>query len=171
MAEVFVATSGIHGEGVFAARDFSPGETVHILNDSRAVDDAHPLRPELGEHHFHCDYLEGGKVILQPSPERHINSSCDPNTFVKTIRGVRHVIARRFIRIGEEITYDYILNCHGGVVWQCNCGGARCRKTIGSSFFDLPVERQLEYLPLLDGWFLREHPEKIESLRRRATEA
>ena len=44
------------------------------------------------------------------SPERHINSCCDPNTYVKTINGVRHVAARRPIDSGEEITYDYIID-------------------------------------------------------------
>ncbi len=56
--------------------------------------------------------------MLMPSPERHINSSCDLNTYVKTINGVRHVAARRFIKSGEEITYDYFIDCHGGIVWQ-----------------------------------------------------
>jgi hypothetical protein len=99
-------------------------------------------------------------------PERHINSSCEPNSFVKTIRGVRQVIARRDISTGEEITYDYIINCHGGDVWECRCGSGRCRGTIVSSFFELPWPLQAEYLPLLDGWFVSEHREAVTKLRR-----
>lgn len=166
MADVIIAESKIHGLGVFAARDFQEGETILIIDDSRLVDDEHPLRSELGEYEYHCDYLADGKVVLMRSPERHINSSCDPNTYVKTCHGVRHVIARRPIKSGEEITYDYIINCHGGDVWQCNCGSPRCRGMIVSSFFELPLDWQLEYLPLLDEWFVEEHREKIEALRR-----
>jgi len=99
------------------------------------------------------------------SPERHINSCCDPNTFVKTIDGIRHVVARRPIRSGEELTYDYIIDCHGGIVWQCRCGSERCRGTIVSSFFELPLELQLEYLPLLNPWFIDEHREKVDALK------
>ncbi len=171
MVDVIVAESKIHGLGVFATRDFAEGEIILPIDDSRIVDDEHPLRPELGEQSYHCDYLAGGKTVLMPWPERHINSCCDPNTYVKTINGIRHVVARKPIKSGEEITCDYIIDCHGGIVWQCSCGSARCRGTIVSSFFELPVEIQLEYLPLLNEWFIEEHREKVDALRRRATAA
>lgn len=163
--DVIVKESGIHGVGVFAARDFAEGETVLVMDDSRVVDAEHPLRPELGEFDYHCDYLEGGKVIYQGWPERHINSSCDPNVYARRSAGVGRVMARRAIMAGEEMTSDYIIDCHGGIVWQCSCGSARCRGTIVSSFFELPVELQLEYLPLLNEWFVAEHREKVAALR------
>jgi SET domain-containing protein len=168
MADVYVKESGIHGRGIFAAREFAAGETVLVLDDSRVVDAEHPLRPELGEYEYHCDYLEGGKVVLQGFPERHVNSSCDPNTYALRRGGENRVIARRAIRAGEEITSDYIIDCHGGIVWQCNCGSPRCRKIVPSSFFELPFEAQLEYLPLLNEWFVNEHREEVEALRRLA---
>ena len=165
MADVLVAESNIHGLGVFATRDFTQGEIILAIDDSRVVDDEHPLRLELEEHSYHCDYLAGGKTVLMRSPERHINSCCDPNTFVKTIDGIRHVVARRAIQFGEEITYDYVIDCHGGIVWQCSCGRERCRGTMVSSFFELPVEIQLEYLPLLNEWFIDEHRAKVDALK------
>lgn len=100
---MIVAESKIHGLGVFATRDLAAGEIVLAIDDSRVVDAEHPLRPELGEHSHHCDYLDGGKTVLMRSPERHINSCCNPNSYVKTIDGVRHVVARRSIKAGEEI--------------------------------------------------------------------
>jgi uncharacterized protein len=165
MGDVYVAESGIHGVGVFAGRDFAAGETVLRMDDSRVVDEGHPLRPELGEYAHHCDYLEGGKVILQGYPERHINSSCDPNAYARRSSGESVMVARRAIRAGEEITGDYIIDCHGGIVWTCNCGSPRCRRVVPSSFFELPVEAQLEYLPLLNEWFVAEHREEVEALR------
>jgi SET domain-containing protein len=168
MSDMVVAESKIHGIGVFAARDFAPGETVLTLDDSRTVDEEHPLHPESGEYPYHCDYLAGGRVVLMPSPERHINSSCDPNTFVRTEDSVRRVVARRAIPAGAEITYDYLINCHGGEVWECRCGSLRCRRVMVSSFFELPEGLQVEYLPLLDKWFVAEHEPAVEELRRRA---
>lgn len=168
MADVIASESKIHGIGLFATRYFSEGEIILPIDDSRVVDEEHPLRSELGEHQDHCDYLAGDLVVLMRSPEVYINSSCDPNTYVKTINGIRHVVARRLIASGEEITYDYLINFHGGVVWDCHCQSSRCRGFVASSFFDLPLELQLEYLPLLEEWFIAEHRAKVKALRRHA---
>ncbi|HEX8196934.1 MAG TPA: SET domain-containing protein-lysine N-methyltransferase [Pyrinomonadaceae bacterium] len=165
MENVSVGKSRIHGIGVFAERDFAIDEIILQIDDSRVVDDTHPLKTELGEYDYHCDYLANGKIVLMRSPERHINSCCEPNTFVKTIDGIRYIAARREIKKGDELTYDYIIDCDGGIVWECNCKHPNCRKTIPSSFFDLPVKKQLEYMPLLNPWFVEEHIEKIEKLR------
>ena len=104
-------------------------------------------------------------MVLMQVPERHINSCCDPNSFIKTIGGVRQVIARRPVRSGDEITYDYIINCHGGEVWDCRCKSGQCRGSIVSSFFELPVRLQRDYLPLLEEWFVREHEVEVARLR------
>ena len=158
---VTVQSSQIDSAGVFASRPFSAGETVLRLDDSRVVDDVHPLRPELGELERHQDYLGRGRVILMAVPERYINSSCDPNTFVVTRGGTRHVVALRDIAAGDEITFDYIVNCHGGVEWQCRCGTARCRGRVPASFFDLPLDEHQRLRPLLDGWFADEHRHRL----------
>jgi hypothetical protein len=157
MPDVEVRPSPIADRGVFATRDFVEGETLLVIDDSRVVDAEHPLDAERGEFERHQDYLADGRVVLMSAPERYINSSCDPNTFVVTRADGRHVVALRRIARGDEITYDYILNCHGGAVWQCRCGSARCRGTVPGSFFDLPLDEQRRLRRLLDAWFLREH--------------
>jgi hypothetical protein len=159
-----VGGSGIDGRGVFATRDFQPGETVLLLDDSRVVDDKHPLDALAGELAHHCDYLAGGRVVLMPSPECYINSSCEPNTCVVTRDGVRHVVALTSIAAGDEIAYDYLINCHGGVVWRCRCGTERCRGTIPASFFDLSANEQRRLRGLLDGWFVAEHADRLRAL-------
>lgn len=165
MPGVDVRSSPIQGLGVFATRDFAAGEVVMPVNDSRVVDDEHPLRLELGEYAHHQDYLAGGKVVLWPYPERHVNHSCYPNAYVQQVGDLRRVIARRPIARDEEITFDYILNTARGDVWECNCRAQRCRGTIRPSFFDLPLSLQMEYLPELNEWFVDEHKEQIEHLR------
>jgi mannose-6-phosphate isomerase-like protein (cupin superfamily) len=107
----------------------------------------------------------GVRAVLQPWPERHVNSSCDPNAYVRTgADGVRRVLARRAIAAGEELTYDFLLNCHGGIVWQCACGGPHCRGTIPGSFFDLPLDEQRRLRQLLDEWFVTEHRDEVAAL-------
>ena len=83
--------------------------------------------------------------------------AANPNTYVVTRSDGRHVVALRPIARDEEITYDYLLNCHGGVVWECRCGSPRCRGVVPASFFDLPPDEQRRLRPLLDGWFVAEH--------------
>jgi hypothetical protein len=74
------------------------------------------------------------------------------------------VIALREIHAGEEITYDYCVNGYGDTVWTCRCGAARCRHSIHSDFFHLPLDLQKAYLPLLDEWFRKERSDDIERL-------
>src|SRR5437588_9251106 len=103
MANVSVEASPIEGQGVFAAAEFRRGERILPIDDSRAVTEDAPLRE--GDDPRHCDYLVGGQIVLMQPPERHINHSCDPNAFVRTVDGVRYVFALRDIAMGEEITY------------------------------------------------------------------
>lgn len=164
MAKVIVKESPIHGAGVFSVRRIVKGELILAIDDSRVVTTELPLDASKGEIEYHCDYLAGGKVVLMQFPERHINHNCDPNTFVKTLLGVRYVFALQSIVMGEEITYDYCINGFGDTLWECNCGSSLCRKTIHSDFFHLPYERQVEYLPLLDSWYIEEYKEKVQKL-------
>lgn len=166
MPDVIVGPSPVQGTGVFAAREFAPNDTVLLIDDSRVVDGRNPLRSEFDEREHHCDYLAGGRVVLMQSPERYINSSCDPNTHVKTMGGIRHVVALRPIGTGEEVTYDYVVNCHGGVGWACNCGSSRCRGEVPASFFDLPRAEQRRLVHLLDAWFVDEHRDGVDALMR-----
>ena len=159
---VTIGKSRIDGIGVFAATNFSAGDVILTIDDSHVVDDEHPV--PFGEEN-HCDYLERGKTVWMQVPERHINHSCAPNAYLRTSDGVRQVVAVREIKIGEEVAYDYCVNGYGDVVWTCNCDAARCRGTIHSDFFHLPLNVQKEYLPLLDEWFRKERASDLEKLR------
>jgi len=68
---------------------------------------------------------------------RWINHSCSPNceTF-EDDDGRVYVAARRTIREGEELSYDYRLVIDGKVgkrmrrAYSCRCGARRCRGTM-----------------------------------------
>lgn len=117
-----------------------------------------------GEDARHCDYLRRGKVILMRWPERHINHSCAPNTYVRTIGGVRRVLALRGIAENEEITYDYCLNGYGDTVWHCSCGASSCRRVMHSDFFHLPLALQRQYVCLLDDWYVEDYRDMMADL-------
>jgi SET domain-containing protein len=163
---VAVRPSPIHGLGVFATSSHRNGDVILAIDDSRQVSADNPLRTEKGEMDYHCDYLKEGRVILMGYPERHINHCCVPNAYVKTVESVRLAIALTDIARMQEITFDYCINSGGDTIWRCTCGHRHCRHSIHSSFFHLPEELQLTYLPFLDDWFVAEHFEQIELLAR-----
>lgn len=67
---------------------------------------------------------------------RYINHSCSPNCESLNEDGRIFIQARRDIRPGEELTYDYQLETEERVtrrlqkLFACNCGSRRCRGTL-----------------------------------------
>jgi SET domain-containing protein len=141
--------SPIHGNGVFAVRDIPKGTTIveyrgkrltHAEADRRfgnEVDSGHTFLFTLNDEYL-VDGGDGGNIA------RWINHSCSPNCQAWLIehaggdrRRDRIVIeARRNIRSGDELTYDY------GIIlqerqterlkklWACRCGARRCTGTL-----------------------------------------
>lgn len=162
--------SPIHGNGVFAIETIRRGEVILTLDDSRVVDDDHPIRIDLGENEDHCDYLPDGTTVLMAEPERNINQSCTPNVYVYSVDRLRFVLALRDVDVDEEITFDYVLNAVDGDVWECACGAENCRGLHKCGFFALPESRQLQYLPFLDPWFVEVHRTRVRDLLTRNTQ-
>ena len=81
---VFVKESRIQGKGVFAAQNFKQGETILAINDTHIVTDEGVLTEH--QRQFECDWLGDGKTVLLQEPEKYINHSCGPNSYVKTVQ-------------------------------------------------------------------------------------
>lgn len=162
MTKVNLGPSSIQGTGVFANQDFSEGAEILTIDDSHLVTNESELSKEDLE--YNADYFDG-KIIIMQEPERCINHSCDPNSYVKTIKGVRKVIALKPIHKDQEITFDYAVNGDNDGTFPCHCGAARCRKIYQGNFFKLPLPLQLEYLPYLDDWFVTKHQAEIFALK------
>ena len=163
MPKVYVKKSKIQGKGVFANMDFKARENILAIDDPHIVKDFNELRAYQKE--FQCDWLGNGKTVLMQSPERYINHSCDPNSYVKTVKGKRQVLAMRNIKKGEEITYDYVINGYYDSAIKCRCGSKNCRKILNNNFFKLNKKRQKEYLPYLDSWFKRKFSKELKALK------
>ena len=141
--------SPIHGNGVFAVCDIPKGTSIieyrgrrltHAEADRRfgnEVDSGHTFLFTLNDEYL-IDGGDGGNVA------RWINHSCSPNCQAWIVehasgdpRRDRVIIeAKRDIRAGDELTYDY------GIVleepqtarlkrlWACRCGSRRCTGTL-----------------------------------------
>ena len=62
-----------------------------------------------------------------------INHSCEPNCDTEEIEGRVWIVARRNIKAGEELTYDY--NLYDGDLDDpapCYCAAKKCRGTMYS---------------------------------------
>lgn len=163
MSDVVVQSSPIHGVGIFASRAISRGNRITKLSVVREITPEAPIREDLGERIDHCAYPDG-KVLLIGYPERHVNHSCDPNAFESFQDDGCYLMARRDIAADEEITIDYNVNITNGSTWPCQCGAMRCNGIVAGDFFELPLDRQREYRPLLADWFIRQHGDRVVAL-------
>ncbi len=138
-----VLQSPVHGRGVFAARTIRKGETVIEYRGKRMTwDEAceQPASDEADPYHTFLFSLDDGRVIdaaIGGNAARWINHSCTPNCETyEDDRGRVYVAARRKIRPGEELSYDYRLEIEGKVgkrmrkAYACRCGARRCRGTM-----------------------------------------
>ena len=138
-----VLESPIHGRGVFAARAIRKGETVIEYRGKRmSWEEAcgQPASDDDDPYHTFLFSLDDGRVIdaaIAGNAARWINHSCAPNCETyEDERGRVFVAARRAIRPGEELSYDYRLAIDGKVgprlrkAYSCRCGARRCRGTM-----------------------------------------
>jgi SET domain-containing protein len=95
---VVVKKSRINEKGVFSNRSFRKDEAILEMDDSHVVTDRSRLTKE--QHKFELDYLADGKIVIMQAPERYINHSCDPNSYVRTVGGIRKVFAMRDVQKG-----------------------------------------------------------------------
>jgi hypothetical protein len=163
MTEIDVRPSRIEGLGIFSLRTFDVGDRIATIRIVREITPDDPIREDRGERVEHCAYPDG-RVVLIAFPERHVNHSCDPNSFEYFEGDTSYLVALRQVAANEEVTIDYNINIADGTAWPCQCGAERCTGTVVGDFFLLPLERQIEYRPLLAEWFIRRHRTRIEAL-------
>lgn len=138
-----VRNSPIHGRGVFAARTLRKGEDIVEYRGRRismeAADNLPDSDPDNPFHTFLFE-LNDGRVIdagVRGNAARWINHSCSPNCEpYEDDEGRVFIEAKRTIRAGEELGYDYKLNVPGRRTprllanYACRCGAPRCRGTM-----------------------------------------
>ena len=135
-----VRNSPIHGRGVFATRTIPKGMDIVEYRGRRiSVDEADNLPDSDPRNPFHTFLFElnDGRVIdagVRGNAARWINHSCQPNCVpYEDDEGHVFIEAKRVIRAGEELSYDYRLNVPGRrsarmlANYACRCGAPRCR--------------------------------------------
>jgi SET domain-containing protein len=138
-----VRRSAIHGRGVFATRTIRKGTDIIEYRGERITmkeaDRRPPSDPDNPYHTFLFE-LDDGRVIdavVRGNAARWINHSCAPNCEPYEDDEARvFIAAKRTIKKGEELLYDYRLNIDGRITkkmreaYACRCGAPRCRGTM-----------------------------------------
>ncbi len=137
-----IRRSAIQGRGAFATRRIRKGERIIEYTGERISNAEADKRYDDERMHRHHTYLftltqrtvvDGG---AGGNESRLINHSCDPNCEAIIEDGRIWIDARRTIRKGEELAYDYKYERMGGdnaadeEKYPCHCGATRCRGTI-----------------------------------------
>ena len=137
-----VRRSGVHGKGVFAARDLARGEVlIEYIGERISWEEAldrHPHDPLQPDHTFYF-HLTDDCVIdanVGGNASRWINHACSPNCEADEVDGRVFIKARKAIKAGEELFYDYGLIIDEPYTkalkkrFECRCGTPRCRGTM-----------------------------------------
>ena len=140
--KIQVKKSGVHGKGVFAARDIVKGEIiieyVGEIISAQEAEDRHPHDPNDPNHTFYfqvdddkvIDALHGGNSA------RWINHCCTPNCKPEVIEDRVFIKAKKDISAGSELNYDYGLIIDEPITkklkaqYPCWCGSPKCRGTL-----------------------------------------
>lgn len=82
-------------------------------------------------------------IAFEHEDTRFMNHSCDPNTW-SLYGDDNHMVARRDIHPGDEVTYDYATTqVTVPLHLECNCGSANCRGIVTHLDYQKPEWRAI----------------------------
>jgi SET domain-containing protein len=119
--------SKIHGTGGFARADIRRG--IRIIEYVGPKLTKAKAQAELAKQNYYIFTLDDDYDIdgsVEWNPARFINHSCKPNCEVEIDRDRIWVLARRSIKAGEELTYNYSYDLDDYEDRPCNCGAREC---------------------------------------------
>lgn len=130
--------SGIHSRGVFARREIPKGTRI-LEYVGEKITKAESLRRVAATELFARKDPRRGAVYIVDLNRRYdldgrvrrnyarfVNHSCDPNCDLYDIGGRLWIIARRRIRAGDELSYDYGYSLDVHRDHPCRCGSPSC---------------------------------------------
>lgn len=116
--------SRIAGWGVYALEPITKNTRI-VDYAGEKIDHKESLRREqiqLARGHIWCFTLNRRWVIdaaVGGNIARFINHACEPNCYSRVVDGTIWICASRFIKRGEELTYDYCTTGEASI--QCRC--------------------------------------------------
>ena len=137
-ALICIRQSAIHGVGGFAKADIATGTRV-IEYIGERITKAESLRrcESNNEYIFSLGDTHDLNGNVPWNPARFLNHSCDPNCEAEPDGGRVWIVARRDIRAGEEITFNYGYDLEDYRDHPCRCGATECvGYMVAAEFFE-----------------------------------
>lgn len=136
VSKVIARKSGLHGMGLFAARDLEAGERLIEYRGRRYGQGESPDLGEDGVTKFLG--LSDGSGIDGTGWAALANHGCEPNCELREDEGSTPLrawlYALRNVKKGEELVWDYRLAVKSRKEafsdWACACGAEACRGTM-----------------------------------------
>jgi uncharacterized protein len=127
--------SEIHRRGVFAKDFIKRGELIAIWGGYvMTLEEYEKVSLEIRRYDYPVQVYDGfylgPKEAEDLDDAEYFNHSCEPNAGVK---GQNILVARRDIKKGEEICFDYETTDTQGLNFNCACGAKICRGKIDGS--------------------------------------
>lgn len=108
--------SKIHGDGIFTTKEIKENSVFYEVPLDSISD-----KPKKG-----CAFIGNNHWVSDKEGLNHVNHSCEPNAILD-ISITPKIIARRDIKVGEEITVDYNETEKDGKRVPCDCKSENCR--------------------------------------------
>ncbi len=156
--------SQISRYGVFAKKPIKKGELITIWGGYvMTIEELRKLPKAILKRDYpvqvYKDFYLGPKSVRDLDDAEMFNHSCDANAGVK---GQSVVEARRNIKSGEEITFDYETTDFQEMSFACKCGSPNCRGKIDGTSWKNP-----DFQKKNQGYFSYYLQEKIDKLRKK----
>lgn len=134
---VELRTTDTQGDGVFATKPFSAGDTVLVGRIEKRLAKNHAHASQIGEHEY----------VLHAGLTSKFNHSCDPNCGIRlNAQGGHDFVAMCAIDVHEEVTFDYAMRNYTVDFFPdpCTCGADACRGSV-TGWRELPQTRKDQY--------------------------
>ena len=135
-----VRESSVHGRGVFASKDIKKGKKIIEYTGARIPwEEAHRRFNDKKAHSHTMFFGIDDTTVIDGNDggneAKYINHSCSPNCKSKNDEGRIFVYAKKNIKKGDELFYDYKLDIEEPITkkllkkYACFCGSKKCRGT------------------------------------------
>ena len=126
-ALIYFRPSTIHGVGGFAKADIAAGtHVIEYVGEKITKTELLHRCESSNEYIFSLDETYDLDGSVPWNPAQFLNHSCDPNCEAEPDGGRIWIVARRDIRAGEEITFNYGYDLQDYREHPCRCGAPDC---------------------------------------------
>ena len=122
-----IRPSPIHGQGTYASRDIAAGARIIEYAGEKITKEESLRRCERDNSYiFSLSAEQDLDGNVEWNTARFVNHSCAPNCDAELDQGRIWLVARRLIRAGEELTFNYGYDLADYREHPCCCGAPGC---------------------------------------------